>query len=622
MLSPQDLHHLPAIEPADLVITGVDLEQHLGPWAAACPFEADHAGTATMTVSLVEQEPGELLEQMRAFFKRDPRTGTRRLEKWNVLRLHETNYILREMGRTETGFDLVFYDEASEDLKRYSGPLKWTRDRFTRAEGVKGLANEAGVQSYIPDRGVRQPIADLPKKDRKAVETGRLSRFDQVYPQHFLDQATGKVRFTATQVRAIAESVGLPGLAFTEIAKGESQYYPGVVQRDPGDGNVGYGLWQITPHAWGGSGKLLGKLADLGGIPAMRNPLKCAAMAKFMFDDSGLQPWTTSKFLSSQARTEAAGTPRSDNEGGEDGVVDRAHVERFEFAVAAREDYWDAIERLAQQVRWRRFAVFNHLAYASDTTFTEADPFAISLDDDWLDAPALWTVTTGRRIDNLPLHGRLAAVLPPGMHVAIKDDDPCYGSWLVRNFKRDMLDPECEVDITLGRPAAPLPEPASTVKTVSVRDKSTPRGGARVAIQWAQSKIGHYRESLGSNRGPELDELEAKFGFKAAPWCAIFATSAAAQGAGADVKTAAVRDIQTWGAAGSHGYRKGLWNATPRPGDLLCIPAGGDDHVAFIEQVHATHFTCIEGNTSAGQVVRTEYRGRGDGDVRRPDYGR
>jgi hypothetical protein len=46
-------------------------------------------------------------------------------------------------------------------------------------------------------------------------------------------------------VARLAESVGLPGVTFAQIAHGESSYDPKAIGHDPG-GTTGYGLWQIT----------------------------------------------------------------------------------------------------------------------------------------------------------------------------------------------------------------------------------------------------------------------------------------------------------------------------------------------------------------------------------------
>lgn len=134
------------------------------------------------------------------------------------------------------------------------------------------------------------------------------------FPRHFLDNAAGFVRLTHQQVANLASRAGLPGDMFARIAKGESQYYPGVQQRNPGDGMIGYGLWQMTPNSWGAGSAALKKMMSLGGISEMFNPWKNALMAKFLYEHAGSKtpntrgfPWYGTRYL---AKGGFAGLPR------------------------------------------------------------------------------------------------------------------------------------------------------------------------------------------------------------------------------------------------------------------------------------------------------------------------
>jgi hypothetical protein len=113
--------------------------------------------------------------------------------------------------------------------------------------------------------------------------------------------------------------------------------------------------------------------------------------------------------------------------------------------------------------------------------------------------------------------------------------------------------------------------------------------------------VGHFKESAGANRGPELDRLEREFGQQAAAWCAMFATKAVVKAGGSkQILTAAVKDIRAWAAAGTHGLEKGI-NDTPKVGDLAMR---GTDHVGIVEAVKNGTVYTIEGNTSSGKVAR------------------
>jgi TP901 family phage tail tape measure protein len=136
-------------------------------------------------------------------------------------------------------------------------------------------------------------------------------------------------------------------------------------------------------------------------------------------------------------------------------------------------------------------------------------------------------------------------------------------------------------------------------------------------VKWAEQMVGHFKESTGSNRGPELDKLQGEFHTRAAAWCAEFATTAAMMGgANKAVRTASVKTIREWAEAGSHGYEKGV-KKTPKAGDLMMF---GDSHVGFVQSVHGSTVQTIEGNVGGSGGVAHETRKVGEGDFARPAY--
>ncbi len=143
-------------------------------------------------------------------------------------------------------------------------------------------------------------------------------------------------------------------------------------------------------------------------------------------------------------------------------------------------------------------------------------------------------------------------------------------------------------------------------------------GGAAAAVGFAQSRIGQYKESAGSNRGPQLDKLQARMGFKGAPWCAIFTSAAVTKGGAPKVaRTAAVAEVRRQATQGGGGYQRGF-KRRPRPGDLILFK---NDHLGLVESVKGGVITTIEGNTGGGVVARRK-RAVGSGDIVRPKYRR
>lgn len=95
---------------------------------------------------------------------------------------------------------------------------------------------------------------------------------------------------TFQQVAALAESVGLPGIAFAQIARGESGFNPRAIGHDPG-GTRGLGLWQITTKYNDDI------IAMLGGPQAMLDPMINARAAKMIYDRQGIKAWYGTRYL-------------------------------------------------------------------------------------------------------------------------------------------------------------------------------------------------------------------------------------------------------------------------------------------------------------------------------------
>jgi hypothetical protein len=91
-------------------------------------------------------------------------------------------------------------------------------------------------------------------------------------------------------VARLAESVGLPGVTFAQIAKGESGFNPRAIGHDPG-GTIGLGLWQITTKYNDDI------IARFGGRNAMLNAQTNALAAKAIYDRAGIGAWYGTRYM-------------------------------------------------------------------------------------------------------------------------------------------------------------------------------------------------------------------------------------------------------------------------------------------------------------------------------------
>lgn len=283
-----------------------------------------------------------------------------------------------------------------------------------------------------------------------------------------------------------------------------------------------------------------------------------------------------------------------------------------------------AAQRLAEEVNWRFYAIGGMVVFNSDEQMI-AGRAGLSLtptvqDDGTMLVDGLLSMPGYEwGHGKLPAQVEMQAIANawsvfPGEVVLLHDMGPLTGRWLVETFRFDLLNATV-ANVQMIKPLPSRKEPAPDAITVDVGTDSA-KAGASSAVKWAVSRLGHYAEEFGNNRGQELDALEQRFGLQGAPWCAIFATTALVHaGVQRDCRTAAVKDINDWCVAGTHGYMRG-YRGTPKPGDLMVF---GNDHVALVEKVANDGIHTIEGNSSAGEVARL-IRAPSSGKFVRPVY--
>jgi hypothetical protein len=143
--------------------------------------------------------------------------------------------------------------------------------------------------------------------------------------------------------------------------------------------------------------------------------------------------------------------------------------------------------------------------------------------------------------------------------------------------------------------------------------------GRQRAIGWAASKLGSS-ETLGENRGPLPDKLNARFGFGstgAQPWCAMFTSTAIKKGGAPKVAlSASVAEIRAK-AQQKVGYRGFVDPTRAKKGDLILF---GNEHIGMVRRRTKNGLVMIAGNDSDQVQQRTVPFTAGD--VVRPDYKR
>lgn len=133
----------------------------------------------------------------------------------------------------------------------------------------------------------------------------------------------------------------------------------------------------------------------------------------------------------------------------------------------SRENSWDCLGRMAEEVRWRRFEFLNTIYFLSDGQLMRSTPRAVISEDapgvNWID----WEWNTGKRVATCVVNCRIERwEVPPGAIVEIEDEgEPIDGRWLVGEVQRNLF--RREATITLRRRQPVLPEPLAELKNES-----------------------------------------------------------------------------------------------------------------------------------------------------------
>ncbi len=589
-------------------------------------------GASTVTIEL--HDPEWLVENSGILNSQDGR-----LEAIDITVDRLRFRLVQATRRDPDTVTLVFEDQAVAYLRQHRKRKSASRGSMTRAQFVESMVREVKARKlefYSPEKGVKQKVAapEYPDAAPSRGETG----FDSGVKLKVKGQ-----RADAEQLRQMAtvlnvceqEGAGEKAtLAAMVAAIGESEFraiknrggspYSGVFQAHPDNIPMRDTEQQARSFLRGGKGFQSG-----GAMAAAREHPDWSvgtiaykvegSRANFASDAAAEQHYQ-------QHRDEGKAIIAAYNGGGSDRAGDAEAVtfKQYRFTrgePGKPESSWDAGLRLAEQVRWRFFAAGGVIYFVSDDWLISR-PASLVIEgpkDDGLLEPPTYDWHSGKVAGEVTL----AAVanrwgVRPGSAVVLRNMGPVTGRWIVHTVDQDLLD-VTDTSVTLIKPMPARKEPSPTATTVSSGDsgdETAGTGGAAQALKWARGKLGHFKEEWGSNRGDELDDLEAKFNFKGAPWCAMFATTALVQGGvSRDCRTASVPQINEWCQAGTHGYQQGF-KKTPRAGDLMTF---GGDHVALVEKVNGDSVTTIEGNTSAGKVARLT-RLASSGTFVRPEY--
>ncbi|MCA1571694.1 MAG: hypothetical protein LC798_15550 [Chloroflexi bacterium] len=400
------------------------------------------------------------------------------------------------------GLDLTFEATAVARLRRFTGAVHASRMDKTRAQFIKSLCDEAGVQFICPDLKKRQPIQSVEdavtpterkterhkgiKKDVKLTVKGVAADSEQVRQMQ--------------RANDVADSLSAPALAQLAMncaAIGESNYravknqsgskYSGVFQADPA--NVPPSDTEAQAHYFlkGGKGFQGGGAIALTRQHPDWSPGLIALTVEGSVSNFASRSAGAAHYDAHRAEAvkimQAFGASGSVDVSADDTPETYAVPYMFkrlgadEASDGKAEDSWTCMRRLADEVQWRLWEASGAIFYMSDDRILRsAVQTTVAPGADGIDS------VTGRlsnRKDRQELTVRCHARrwdAPPGTVAEVEGYGKFDGRWIVSQISRESLFTN-DTTIALQQRVKALIEPAHEVRQRAESDKAVDAAG-------------------------------------------------------------------------------------------------------------------------------------------------
>lgn len=437
----------------------------------------------------------------------------------------------RLAGFRKEGWELTleFEDRWVFYLRTHKKPLSASRAHTTRAEFIGRMVREVkGLHYFCPELHVKQPIegqegavgytVDKKTGKRKYKRQKKSERERRNELAGGLLSTTG-LKMEGTELNKnqleICEEVLDTG---TEMGANRKVLISSImcimqessIRNSPGHEGVDVGPFDQNVH---------------DGWPATNDvPTDAAAYFKVAIANDKSNPRYTLAELVQSVQHSGAGASyyakhREDAEAivkeyGEKGIGghhERQVSKQYDFHRGppdgpTGEDSWEASQRLAKEVAWRRFVVGNTFYFVQDRDLIRRKP----IDEFDEDTPGILEINgvidAGIPVSECVVKCRATRWwAPPGSVIKLKNMGPFNGRWLVFKIKREIFNEETEV--ILHQPESAKPERADEKVTVGKSGAGetlilgehislpggTPRDRIVEAAKWALANKSHFK---------------------------------------------------------------------------------------------------------------------------------
>lgn len=420
----------------------------------------------------------------------------------------DTFYRLCGIQTQQTTATLTFEDRAASLLRDKSGAKSWDRSKHTRAQFVAMLCREAGVDYFIPEIDVTQPVTidkTTSGTSSQTVVTGRTISAAANLTVKGAPITPAQLR-TANLICQLGDKLGANGDAVCAVL------FDAIFES-------GLGTDFGSTSAYGGV---------LGGPKSQYANDLSSANAQITAAFKGNTDWTSAITLASQNPGNIAligsqctrAVPydsqgistqyeRQQAPGGIQGVVQEAQAiyaayggprttgsarasskTDYAFTRGQNEDSWDCIQRLASEVAWYAFVRQNRLWFVSGNyLFQQQSQLTCEVGKNgvrWIDVNLDMGARDQIAETVVDADTSLWTALP-GMVVTVKNRGPASGKWFVAQVSSSPKDPTQNAQITLYKPVPKRAEPVNNSTATVSGGGSNGIGTAKAAYEAAKA---------------------------------------------------------------------------------------------------------------------------------------
>lgn len=455
-----------------------------------------------------------------------------RLGKPSYVNLNGLWFTLVGINKQRRGQDLKFEEREVNLLRYYNTFIKADRLKFTRAEFVERMikeVREVNLKYVIPELHDKQPTGDvgigqvIVDSSGQAIASGTPigTKQDQLLRGQGIPAVLPGL--TVKGEAATAEQIGVVN---TVLRTGVSMGANGKVlvtsimvintesratNLPGGDRDSTGAFQQRASQGWPASGDVVTDAREFF-KRAIATDKKYPNLSYAMLaqnvqhsgtaDGSNYAPWQTEaeKFVNAfgqQAPSSSKGnsTQKNNNQGVAQSVTSgaqfyiRGQVTQVQGSnssyVLTKENSWDCMQRLANEVNWRCFVVSGVVYFISEAWLFRSKPFMVINEDDagidWIN----YDYDEGKKVATVTVICHLSRwAAPPGSIVRIDGQGSVVdGNYVVNTVTRSIFD--TIATITLKKPLPVLPEPTNLPNVPSgflgspVIDPSTGNDGRR-----------------------------------------------------------------------------------------------------------------------------------------------